>query len=700
MSKFSAKTTEPTQLTKPSIPLFIAGVGGQAAALYGLCSHFFGLGFALVLILLVLLGAVISYQWRLRPSSAQALMPGAIFLGCFFVFVQLFGGRFGRALPLEISLTGNDLALFLALSLTAVAASFFWLNDVAVLFSCVWSIAMMGVAATTNISMMVIGCFGVYLFCALFLMLHQSTLRQLGTQSPVSVTEGPLLWLQLRTALVLWLTTLVLGVLIAVPLQMIGRNMSLSQILDRLKVNPKPNASRPRQLRLLFDRANEFYVGLGPVQDDDTLIYRVHARRTFYWRLRTFAECQGNQWLPFGDDLQAPEQEPVGTRGNLNIFRFSPGLEGERKKVERVSVEVQSVANVRGICHLAEPKELRIAASRVIRRIDGTVNLAVGTLDLGSVAGNYELEAEVSTASAAELNKASRDYPPEILRRYLQEPQPGLLDKLALEALGSAKAPYDQAEAIRKFVANRCSYTLEAQAVPPGRNPAEWFLNDSRAGYCDLYATAVTLLCRAAGIPARVATGFNAGEIDPEAKDFYNLRERNRHAWCEVYFTGYGWIPFDATVITSDATLAPAAIPPSKQKKRSAVSPGPIVLGALGVLGLVGVGAGELLRRRQPRTLASRTLARERTLRQFAQLHRSALQQLKRHGVPRGRSMTTGEHVAAIQRGLGATVAEAYRELALICDQALFQARELGEADLQRAQQARSSLSAALRGKK
>ena len=138
-------------MPRASIPLYLAAVLGQGAALYGLCVPFFGVPFASVLILFLLLGAVVSHQWRRAPNAGQALFPGAIFVAGFFVFVQFTGGRFGRLLPLEISLTGNDLALFLGLSLTAVVASFFWLTDIAVLFSCVWSIAMMGVAASTTV---------------------------------------------------------------------------------------------------------------------------------------------------------------------------------------------------------------------------------------------------------------------------------------------------------------------------------------------------------------------------------------------------------------------------------------------------------------------------------------------------------------------------------------------------------------------
>jgi len=700
LSRFSVKTTNPNAGKEPSLPLYVAGVTGQGAALYAVTSYFFSIPFALGLVLFTVFAARASFGWARLPHRENYLLPGACGIGIFFIVVQTLAARFGALLPLAVVLTGNDLGVILSLVMTAAVATFLWLTEIAVVFSCVWSIAVIGLAATTNLNVVVIFCFCVYLASALFQLIHHSTLRQAAGQASLNVSQGPLLVQQLKTTAVLWLATIVLGVVIAIPLQMIGRNMSLTSILERLKVSAQPQRRNPAKLKLVFDRPGEFTVGLGPVTDDDTLVYKVQANQTFYWRLRTFAVCEGNQWLPFGDDLTATDIEPESSMAGRNSFVLPKGMEGKRKLTEKVIASVEPIAPVRAMPHIAEPTRVRVGVGAVRKLVDGTIGVSRSFADFGSTVGPYELEAEISTAEPADLNKASRDYPPEILRRYLQEPSPGLLDALAREAIGTTKKPFDQAEAIRKFVANRCTYTYEALPVPPGRNPAEWFLNESKAGYCDLYATSVTLLCRAAGIPARIATGFNAGEIDPERAGTYNLRERNRHAWCEVYFVGYGWVPFDATAITADATAAPVATPPSKQTKRTALPTGPIVLAAVGVVGLIGVGASELLRRRFRGQGKVALSAHERVSRQLAALYRSALKALARKGVPRRRAMTTGEHTQALRAALGDEIADAYAALARLCDLTLFAPAELDDTDLVDARAAHEQLQAALKARK
>ncbi len=104
---------------------------------------------------------------------------------------------------------------------------------------------------------------------------------------------------------------------------------------------------------------------------------------------------------------------------------------------------------------------------------------------------------------------------------------------------------FDRAEAIRTWVSQCAIYSLDVGAVPPGRDPVTYFLFTSRRGYCDLYASSMALLCRFAGLPARVVTGFAPGVRRSDGG--FDVRLKDKHAWCEVYFAGYGWYTFDPT---------------------------------------------------------------------------------------------------------------------------------------------------------
>ncbi|HWP94453.1 MAG TPA: DUF3488 and transglutaminase-like domain-containing protein [Gammaproteobacteria bacterium] len=95
-------------------------------------------------------------------------------------------------------------------------------------------------------------------------------------------------------------------------------------------------------------------------------------------------------------------------------------------------------------------------------------------------------------------------------------------------------------------------YTL--QPPPLGRNPVDEFLFETRRGFCEHYASAFTFLMRAAGVPARVVTGYQGGEPNP-LSDYFIVRQSDAHAWSEVWLEGRGWVRVDPT-----AAVAPERI--------------------------------------------------------------------------------------------------------------------------------------------
>lgn len=105
---------------------------------------------------------------------------------------------------------------------------------------------------------------------------------------------------------------------------------------------------------------------------------------------------------------------------------------------------------------------------------------------------------------------------------------------------------YIAAEAICEYFKNNFTYSL---TVDNGEDSLSGFLYETREGHCALFASAMTLALREIGIPARYVTGYVAyGEGEPvEGGYSYTLRERDLHAWVEVYFKNAGWLPFDPT---------------------------------------------------------------------------------------------------------------------------------------------------------
>jgi protein-glutamine gamma-glutamyltransferase len=166
----------------------------------------------------------------------------------------------------------------------------------------------------------------------------------------------------------------------------------------------------------------------------------------------------------------------------------------------------------------------------------------------------YEGTARLPIISADELRKASTDYPEEIGEPYLQ--LPASLDprikKLAEDVTARSASEYDKAAELRRYLIAHYSYTLNLTA-PTGRgaDPLAYFLFVRRAGHCEYFATAMTVMLRTIGIPARYVTGFLPGEYNDVGGD-YIIRGSDAHAWVEVYFNGYGWITFDPTPPSSE----------------------------------------------------------------------------------------------------------------------------------------------------
>ncbi|WP_227625041.1 DUF4129 domain-containing transglutaminase family protein [Fimbriimonas ginsengisoli] len=119
--------------------------------------------------------------------------------------------------------------------------------------------------------------------------------------------------------------------------------------------------------------------------------------------------------------------------------------------------------------------------------------------------------------------------------------------ELVRQVTAGAKNDYERAEAIRRAVADRIVYNIDADAVPSDKDPVDYVLFEKNEGYCDVYATCMTMLARAAGIPARYVIGYLPEAANVDAAGNYVVLDSDLHAWSELFFKDYGWVIFDAT---------------------------------------------------------------------------------------------------------------------------------------------------------
>lgn len=141
------------------------------------------------------------------------------------------------------------------------------------------------------------------------------------------------------------------------------------------------------------------------------------------------------------------------------------------------------------------------------------------------------------------------DYSGSIRDRYLQLPEESnRVAELARRVTAHAATPYEKTSAVLQHLLSNYRYSLDADTTTSAR-PIDDFLFTRKTGYCEHYATAMVLMLRSIGIPARLVTGFLATEWN-EFGSYYTVRQRDAHAWVEVYYPHSGWITMDPTPAT------------------------------------------------------------------------------------------------------------------------------------------------------
>lgn len=421
-----------------------------------------------------------------------------------------------------------------------------------VLFPLVAGLAIFGLVSTVNINPIMLVYFGIFIFAVAFIWGYEHLLN-IGEKL---AAERSAEWLGIARTQAL-AGTLLVSVLVVVGL-LIGSG--LYSIGPRMFVGRSGMVDYARYLQrslLSYGGISEtFRVGQGPVNLPATPAIRVSADRPALWRGTAYDYYTGDGWAR---ELEGTLRLQTDEDG----WWIIPGAEdrvGERN-VQQVTLLAM---DARAMYSAAQPVRFRMidgtggsGTGRYRPHVDryGTVRtqyvMAGGT--------SYEVVSIMPPTDPETLRATSPEYPPQIVDAYVNQMQvqaEAELSGLVAEITADAETPYDRVEAIRQFLGTTCVYTTRASAVPRGDDAAVWFVTNYRRGACDLFATSLAVMARLAGVPARVATGFQTGSYSRE-EEAYIAQQRDAHAWAEIYFTGIGWVPFDVTAerVDEDASL-------------------------------------------------------------------------------------------------------------------------------------------------
>lgn len=196
---------------------------------------------------------------------------------------------------------------------------------------------------------------------------------------------------------------------------------------------------------------------------------------------------------------------------------------------------------------------------------DKTYSTSLHALNRSQAAGTYTVTSLVSVADKQTLRRVTGPYSDYVKSKYLQLPStlPQRVKTLAHQVLDNIPSAYDRAEALETFLRSPpYSYSAQVKATPPGKDPVDYFLFDLKQDFCEYFASAMVVMLREVGVPARLVEGFTTGTYD-SAANAYVVREQDAHAWVEVYFPQYGWIEFEPTPSQPPFPRPDAAVPNS-----------------------------------------------------------------------------------------------------------------------------------------
>ena len=298
--------------------------------------------------------------------------------------------------------------------------------------------------------------------------------------------------------------------------------------------------------------------GAGPLSLSNRAMLRVETDVSgrIYLRGRSAGTYTGTAWEPLGEEAY----ETMGDLGGYEPLNF-PALASRRDDWHAVKVELTGAP---GNC-LYVPYSLLTDADALSggRFVDDS-HIAKN-FGLRYYILYYRPEAAPSfrmtglTGTAAQAEAAYRAF---VYDHYLEVPQ-AARDALWTWARESASrydlepskdyrevvqvsywVQMELVELIRTYLAATTTYDTDAPAMPEGADFLDYFLNESRRGYCMHYATAAALYLRMMGIPARYVSGYT---VVLPASGRANVPESAAHAWVEIYLDGYGWYPVEVT---------------------------------------------------------------------------------------------------------------------------------------------------------
>lgn len=439
-----------------------------------------------------------------------------------------------------------------------IIGSFCTWQDSTLLFQAIPSIALFGLVGCYDTFRNVVFAFFVFLLClaTLFARAHYRQMlkqaansgyftRGLAPGTPVPevettpglaerMREGPWRWVAgpewaLGSALVVVMISLLGAPVIRFSTQGVSGFVKVPQ--------PPVRAQAASTTAVSASAENEVRVGRGPNRVTHNPVLEIKMGELTYLRSSVYDVFRDNGWRYLGN-------------ASFNNGNGQPPVDPSDVEYAEIMSRPESAESV--------PFSIRLRTTVSPVPVPGIVKGWRSGRSMLSMtpSGSFLLTGPYSSEFVGEAIHASSDFIPTEAQRKLPRPYANMLltaglpqqvSDLAKKVAGTTGSDYVRAEKIRQEISRRIKYNINAAATPPDKDPIEYALFESKEGYCDLYASSMVMMARAAGIPARYVTGYLPEFENKDQSGTFLVLDSDAHAWAELYFKGAGWVVFDAT---------------------------------------------------------------------------------------------------------------------------------------------------------
>ena len=289
-----------------------------------------------------------------------------------------------------------------------------------------------------------------------------------------------------------------------------------------------------------------------PPRNSDRVLFRVKANIPVNWRYTAYEIYTGRTWS------RARYHNNLAARDTTGYVLNTSGMGGFFKPATApTDYEIVADVPLGGVLPVALWPTRLEASVRGVRTDDvGTVT-CMGYLMPGQ---EYKISAALPSLGSITSPGGKPLLAATMRERCLTLPEtlPQRVRDLAGRVIVGETNPLGRANAIQTYLSGTYRYDLSPPMPQAGEDFVDHFLFEGKRGYCQHFASAMTVMCRCIGLPARMASGFTEGDYDV-ARDRYMVREKDMHTWPEVFLPDRGWIAFEPTPPEDERTKNPFA---------------------------------------------------------------------------------------------------------------------------------------------